>query len=218
MRSMMSEHLRLVARVLRKAGVPRSDLEDSIQRTFIVASRRLETTPVESERSFLYGVARHVASHTRRAMARRREIPGDTPERVDLLARPDHLVERKRMRELVDRIVDDMDAPLRAVLIMHELEELSLTEIGAILRVPRGTAASRLRRARAQFRDRVATIDLAWLDDTPIARQRVEPGLLRDEAVSAFERTLLAVGASRVVAIAARDHTLAALGLRIGRT
>lgn len=170
MRSMMGEHFRYVARALRKAGVPRSDLDDSIQRTFIVAAGRLHTTPVTSERAFLFGVAQHVASHARRAHGRRREVLGEPPELVEVLATPERLVERKRLRELVDRIMNEMDAALRAVLILHELDGRNVTEISAILGVPRGTAASRLRRARAQFRARLAAIDLAW-NPGPSARR-----------------------------------------------
>lgn len=218
MRSMIAEHLRFVARALRRARVPREELDDSIQRTFIVAARRLERTPVECERSFLYSVVQHVASHARRAYARRREIPGETPDRGEFLATPYNLLERKRMRELVDRIIDGMDTRLRAVLILHELEELNLTEISAILAVPRGTVASRLRRARAKFRDRVADLDLAWMDGMPTARRSVEPTLLRAQSMSGLARALLEAGATPVIAVRGRAHTLAALGLRVGRT
>ena len=71
-RSMMGEHLRFVTRALRRARVPRGELDDSIQRTFIVAAGRLERTPVASERAFLYGVALNIASHARRTYGRRR--------------------------------------------------------------------------------------------------------------------------------------------------
>ena len=39
----------------------------------------------------------------------------------------------------------------RAVFVLYELEELSVPDIAELLGVPVGTAASRLRRARAAF-------------------------------------------------------------------
>jgi RNA polymerase sigma-70 factor, ECF subfamily len=44
-----------------------------------------------------------------------------------------------------------MPMDLRAPLVMMDIEERSLEEIAEILDIPRGTAASRLRRARVYF-------------------------------------------------------------------
>ena len=86
----------------------------------------------------------------RRTLARRREVPGDqAPERVETFATPEQLTDRKRMRELLDRVLDQMDGNLRDVFVLHEFEELNMSEIAAVLGIPRGTVASRLRRARA---------------------------------------------------------------------
>ena len=172
------------------------------------------TTPVASERQFLRAVAQNVASHARRTYARRREVLGETPDRVDSFRTPENLIERKRIRELVDRILEAMDAPLRAVLKLYAVEELNLSEISAVLAIPRGTAASRLRRARAQFLEHVGPIDLAREYRTPHAKPRSDRKLLHDEALSDLERALLTAGTSRVRAVARlRARTLAALGL-----
>jgi RNA polymerase sigma-70 factor (ECF subfamily) len=52
-----------------------------------------------------------------------------------------------------------MDVDLRAVLALYEFEEMTTAEIAAILDIPGGTVASRLRRARADFRERVAMLE-----------------------------------------------------------
>jgi RNA polymerase sigma-70 factor (ECF subfamily) len=214
---MMSKYRRFVARALRRAGAPRSDLDDAIQRTFIVLSRRLDGTPVKTERQFLRGVAQNVAFNLRRTQARRREVPGDPPEGVEALGTPEHLVDRKRMRELVDRVLDDMDPPLRAVLTLHVLNEMNLTEISALLAIPRGTAASRLRRARLQFRDHVEESELAWAMGTPRAKQGAEPARLLEKPRDALERALLEIGGAPLGLLGLRGRTLAALGLRAAR-
>src|SRR5436190_9970954 len=80
-RAMVDAHLNSVARTLRHAGVPPSDLDDEVQRTFMVAASRIDDVQVGSERSFLIQVAQNLASHARRKMARRREVmDGNPPE------------------------------------------------------------------------------------------------------------------------------------------
>jgi RNA polymerase sigma-70 factor (ECF subfamily) len=214
MRSIVDDHIDFVARTLQKAGVPAADLDDEIQRTFIVIARRLSDVELGAERSFLFQVAVNLASHARRKLARRREVLDDrTPERVESIATPENLTDRKEMRKLLDEVVGGMDEPLRDVFMLHEFEEMNLTQIAALLRIPRGTVASRLRRARAEFRKHVAAIEFAWdlgargvaKDDTTAPPRR--------ETSSALGRTLLRTGTSVVTPMATPGRTLAALGL-----
>ena len=213
-RWMVDEYLNFVARTLRKAGVPAADLDDEIQRTFITVARRIDDVDLGAERSFLFQVAVNLASHSRRKLARRREVMDDrTPERVESLATPEHLTDRKQMRELLDDILAGLDASLRTVFLLHEFEEMNLTEIAAHLRVPRGTVASRLRRARAQIRQHLRAIELAW-DLGATTGKRVEmPALLRREKSSPLGRALLETGIFTPATSAMRGRTLAALGL-----
>ena len=69
LRSIVDDNYRLVARTLRKNGVPYSDLDDEVQRTFIVVSTRLEDVQQGSERSFVRQVA-HNRAPTRVRTAR----------------------------------------------------------------------------------------------------------------------------------------------------
>jgi RNA polymerase sigma-70 factor (ECF subfamily) len=158
---MIDEHFEFVARTLRKARVPPSEMEDQIQRTFMVAARRLDDVESHAERGFLFQVALNVAAHLRRTLARRRELPGHpTPERIDPFSTPEHLTDRKRMWELIDRILDHMSEPLRLVFMLYAFEEMGVSEIARALRVPRGTVASRLRRAQEKFREHAFVV--AW--------------------------------------------------------
>jgi RNA polymerase sigma-70 factor (ECF subfamily) len=52
---------------------------------------------------------------------------------------------------LLDRALAALAPDLRAVLTLFEIEGLTFTEIALALELPRGTVASRLRRARTQF-------------------------------------------------------------------
>jgi RNA polymerase sigma-70 factor (ECF subfamily) len=63
-------------------------------------------------------------------------------------AGPERVVEQA---DLLERALAGLDAPLRAVFLLREVEELSYQEIAAVLGIPVGTVASQLRRARAQL-------------------------------------------------------------------
>jgi hypothetical protein len=98
------------------------------------------------------------------------------------------------------------------VFLLHEFEEMNLTEIAAHLRVPRGTVASRLRRARAQIREHLRAVELAWdLGTTPTKRVETPPPLR--EKSTPLGRALLETGIFTPASSAMRGQTLAALGL-----
>jgi RNA polymerase sigma-70 factor (ECF subfamily) len=160
LRRLVDAHLDFVARVLRNSGTPQAEVDDEVQRTFIVAARRLDDMRIGAEKSFLFRIALNLAAHARRTAARRREVSADqAPEQIERFATPEALTDQKRMRELLDGVLDKMEEPLRAVFVLHEFEEMSTSEIADLLGIPRGTAASRLRRARVEFRARVGAIE-----------------------------------------------------------
>lgn len=162
LRWMVDEHVDFVARVLRNAGTPIAEMDDEVQRTFITAARRLDDVRPGAERSFLLQTALHVAAHARRTAARRREVLAEeAPELVDPAQTPEQLADQKRARQLLDRVLNLMSLDLRTVFVLYEFEELSMAEIADALSIPRGTVASRLRRARSDFRERVRALGAA---------------------------------------------------------
>jgi RNA polymerase sigma-70 factor (ECF subfamily) len=210
-RSLVDDHVRFVERTLRKEGVPHADLDDEVQRTFIIAARRLDDVRTGAERSFLFQVARNTASHARRTMARRREFPSDDlPERSEPLGTPEDLAVRKQMRALLDAALGSIDESLKAVFVLYELEGMDSLEIAAALGIPRGTVASRLRRARAQLRRSLAAVEVAC--DLGVAREAdgEGPAPLRRVSPSRLERALLGAGVSRRTSAAMHARTMAA--------
>jgi RNA polymerase sigma-70 factor, ECF subfamily len=160
LRGMIDAYIDFVARVLRNAGTPEADVDDEVQRTFIVAARRLDDVRLGAEKSFLAQIALHLAAHARRTLARRREVAADeAPEPVEAFATPEQLTDQKRVRQMLDRILDQMETNLRTVLVLYEFEEMNMAEIAEVLSIPRGTVASRLRRARSDFRERIRAVD-----------------------------------------------------------
>ena len=160
LRELVDDYVGLVARILRNAGTAEADVEDDVQRVFIALASRLADVRLGAEKSFLVRTALHVAAHSRRTAARRREIVTDRPpDVVDSFVGPEEMANRRQARRTLDQILGEMEGDLRAVFTLYEFEEMTTMEIAALLDIPCGTVASRLRRARARFRERVAELE-----------------------------------------------------------
>jgi RNA polymerase sigma-70 factor (ECF subfamily) len=157
---MVDRYLDFVARVLRNAGTPEAEIDDEIQRTFIIAANRLDDVRPGAEKAFLVGIALNLAAHARRTVARRREVGADqAPELIDGAATPEQITDRRWARRMLDRVLDAMHPNLRAVFVLHEIEEMNMSEIASVLGIPQGTVASRLRRARVEFRHSASALE-----------------------------------------------------------
>jgi RNA polymerase sigma-70 factor, ECF subfamily len=154
--AMVGEHFDRIYRSLARMSVPAADLPDCAQQVFLIASRKLASIAAGSERAFLLGTAQRVARDARRTLDRRREVPeDDAGEPLCLDPSPDELADQKRLRALLDEVLAAMPEDLRVVFVFFELEEMSMQEIAAVLEIPAGTVASRLRRAREEFDRRI---------------------------------------------------------------
>lgn len=140
-------------RVLRRMGVrPDSAVDDAVQQVFVVAARRRSEIEPGRERAFLFKTAVFVASDARRAFARRRDR--ESPELLEALdgaPDPEQRAQTSQERALLDHVLDQMSLETREVFVLFELEGQSSAEIAALVGIPVGTVASRLRRARGEF-------------------------------------------------------------------
>ena len=159
LRVMFDSNFAFVWRSLRRLGVPPAATDDAAQEVFLVASKRLDEIRSGHERSFLFATALRVASNARRSFARRDARHDDSLDSVvDPAPSPEQLADRARARELLDRVLAALELDLRAVFVLHELEEMSMADIATTLQLAPGTVASRLRRAREVFRAEVARL------------------------------------------------------------
>ena len=156
-----------VWRQLRRLGLSRADADDATQQVFMVASRRRAELVAGKERSFLYGTAVRVAANVRRGLQRRREVDAPPSEPALDAPLPDEVVERRRARALLDSLLAQLPEELSRVLVLAEVEQLTVAAIAELEGIPAGTAASRLRRARAAFRELLA--------QHPASAERSEP-------------------------------------------
>jgi RNA polymerase sigma-70 factor (ECF subfamily) len=154
LRAMVEHHFDFIWRSLRRLGVPAGSVDDAAQQVFLVASSRMSDIADGAEKSFLFQTAVRVASDARRARARRPEQQADSDGMVqvaDQAPGPEELADRKRARALLDEVLEGMDMELRTVFVLFEIEGLAQPDIAAMLGIPTGTCASRLRRAREDF-------------------------------------------------------------------
>jgi RNA polymerase sigma-70 factor, ECF subfamily len=156
---LVREHFEFVWRLLRRLGLSSDESDDLAQQVFMTATRKLDQIAGGSERTFLYGIALRVAANARRSKRRRREHPDEKLDAADQGLRPDEQAELARAWGLLDELLGQLPGPLRRALVLAEIEELEVAQIAALESIPVGTAASRLRRARAAFRELVRAAD-----------------------------------------------------------
>jgi RNA polymerase sigma-70 factor (ECF subfamily) len=150
------EHLDFVWRTLRRLGVPPADLPDVAQEVFLVVHRRLpDFEPRARVTTWLFPICLHAARDRRRRAHVRREVPRDEYDLEDPAPLPGNDLERQDDLSLFEAALSDMNLDQRAVFVLFELEELRGEDIAATLAIPLGTVYSRLRLARAAFRNSV---------------------------------------------------------------
>jgi RNA polymerase sigma-70 factor (ECF subfamily) len=154
---MFQAHHALVWRTLRRRGLDADAAADATQQTFLVAAERLGDINSDSERAFLVGTALRVAFAWGRKTVRW-QLDEDMDRRA---AAARDVLDEQTAIQLCDLALSKVDPELAEIFVLFELEDLTSPEIAALLEIPLGTVASRLRRAREQFRLVVSRIELA---------------------------------------------------------
>lgn len=162
LRLIVDRHFVLASRIIRNLGIADCDVDDVLQQAFSITSDRLPDIEVGKERAFLIQTAIHLAGSARRARALSREtLTDELPDVSDGKPSPEELSDHARALRVLDGVLGDMDLELRSVFVLYEVEEMTMSEIAAVLQVPAGTVASRLRRAREDFLARVRRMHVA---------------------------------------------------------
>lgn len=149
MRTIFDEHARYVIRTLRHLGIAEADVEDVAQDVFVTVHRKLAEFEGRAKlRTWLYAICLRVASdHRRRAYVVRERAtdnpPVDTGERSGI--EPDTSAES---RGFVQHLLAGLDEDKRNVLVLYEVEGLTMREVAEVVGCPLQTAYSRLHAAR----------------------------------------------------------------------
>ena len=156
---MFAEHHVTVWRSLRRRGLSPDEAADATQETFMIALGRLADIPEDSERAFLMGTARRVAQTLGRKTVRL-QLDEDMDQRI---SNARDAGDEHADLQLCDLALSKLSPDLVETFVLYEVEGFSSPEIAALLEVPLGSVASRLRRAREQFREVVTRIERGLL-------------------------------------------------------
>jgi RNA polymerase sigma-70 factor (ECF subfamily) len=147
--AIFEEHFDYVWNRLRRLGVREADLEDLVHEVFVkVHGHTADYDPSRPIRAWLFGFAFRVAADQRRLARHRMEVLGSSVEPIDPMRRADDRLEADEERALVQAALDGVELDRRAVLLMHDVDEVPVPAIARELGIPVGTAYSRLRLAR----------------------------------------------------------------------
>jgi RNA polymerase sigma-70 factor, ECF subfamily len=150
--ALYAENAQFVWRTLARLGVPESALADATQEVFLVAYRRLgDFEGRSSVRTWLFGIAMRVASHSGRQARRRpteplsETLPAEHPEA------PFEQAARSEAVKALYTLLDTLSPAQRAVFVLVELEQMSVPEAAEAIGANLNTVTSRLRAARQNF-------------------------------------------------------------------
>ncbi len=145
-------HAPFVWKSLERLGVPAADVNDCAQRVFETALMRAATFQNEKPaKPWLFGIAFRVYVQHQREASR-----ASVPLSEEAVAIPEGWAQDEALRvkqgwKRVQAFLNRLPLEQRAVFVMHELEEVAVTEVAAELGIPLNTAYSRLRLARTAF-------------------------------------------------------------------
>jgi len=146
----LASHLDFLWRFACRMGVGAAAAEDIAHEAFVIALSRIGAITIGKERSYLVSVVVNMVRRERQRRHRHEELTEEPAAPQD--DAPDRALDDKRARELLDRSLDALDDDLRAVFVLHEIEEETMADIAQLLDLAPGTVASRLRRAREEWK------------------------------------------------------------------
>lgn len=160
MGTVFEEYFDYVWHTLRHLGVRDSDLEDLAQEVFLRVCARIDDYDcAKPMRPWLFGFAFRVASDYRRLARHRMEVRWAPPDHADPERPVDQRIDLEEQRTLVLRALDLIDFDRRAILVMHDVDEIPVPAIADEFGIPVNTAYSRLRLAREELASTVATLE-----------------------------------------------------------
>jgi RNA polymerase sigma-70 factor (ECF subfamily) len=160
--AIFDENFDYVWATMRRLGVREADREDLVHEVFLKVHARLAdydgTRPL---RPWLFGFAYRVAADHRRLARHKVEVLGDPTEAVASNLPADQRIEATEARELLLAALDSLALDRRAILVMHDLDEVPMPQVAELIDVPLNTAYSRLRLAREQLANAVRRLRIS---------------------------------------------------------
>jgi RNA polymerase sigma factor (sigma-70 family) len=125
-----------------------ADIDDAVQETLLLLYRRVGTLrAVTSFSAWLFAVARRACLRLLRMSVGLPDLPAD-----DAAARLAHL-RPEDLRIDLSRAIQSLPEHYREVILLRDIEELSIDEIAAVLDLTRESVKARIHRARLLIRE-----------------------------------------------------------------
>jgi len=142
--------LEYIFATLKRLGAAPYEAEDLAQEVFVVLYRNWRTLDTDRPlRPYLFGVAfRILCAHRRR---RAREILRADVEADDGALSPEGSLQSKQTVALLRAALEQLPMSRRAVVVMHDLDEVPIAEIARSLSITRFGAYARLRKGRREL-------------------------------------------------------------------
>ena len=149
-------HVDFAWRAACRMGLVAADAEDVVQEAFLIVHRRLAEFQGRADiKTWVFKILFHLVHRQFRTHQRR---PGDRatadPASLhELVAEQDpaSALERSEAIDVLDRLLAQLDEDKREVLVLSEIEQMTLAQIAEVTGANPNTVASRLRAARQEF-------------------------------------------------------------------
>lgn len=153
-RRLYDEQFARMYRLVCRFGVAPGDAEDVVQQVFVIAHRRIrEIDEVRSVAGWLRGITVRVVSDYHRwwRVRRVKQWIVESTSGTAAPATPERETEQAQVQARVNATLQRMTPKLRAVLVLCDIEECSVSEAAEALEIPVNTVRSRRRLARESF-------------------------------------------------------------------
>ena len=110
--------------------------------------------------TWLYRIALNHTSTRRKTLIRRQQrnvAIEDTEPVRDLQPGPAETMEKKEIRERVQRALNNLEPDDATVILLRDLQDIPYEEVARLLEIPVGTVKSRLHRARQALKSQLAS-------------------------------------------------------------
>lgn len=197
-RALVQRYNRRLYRVARAVLRDDAEAEDAVQEAYVSAFAALDRFRGDS--SFATWITRIALNAALGRKRRRRPTVGlESVERQDadtarvllfpaIQHNPEQAMSRSQARELLEQVIEELPDAFRTVLMLRDVEGMSVEETAAHLEIKSATVKTRLHRARKMMRAALASHAASTLPDLfPFAGSRCER--MADRVVTALRLT-----------------------------
>lgn len=150
-------HFDYLWRAASHLGIPHADIEDVLHDVFLVVLKRLSTFEGRSSlRTWLYGILLREVQDRRRSGRRQMQHQASLEQNADAVpdlrmeTPADHAAKTEAIA-LLSQLLSTLDSDRRDVLVMVDIEQMTVPDVANLLGEKINTVYTRLRLARAEF-------------------------------------------------------------------